>query len=131
MEFSTLISIKLNQEHKIISRNIKYWRFKSANSKFITYFRFIKFYEFLIKQIALKIDTDVDNNQMELLKAIDMLQVNGVVKLNEYNLINKQRRFRNGFIHDLGMNYNTGDMKPDIQRSLNILNTIISRLVRI
>lgn len=130
MEFSTLISFKLNKEHKVISRNIKYWRFKSTNSKFITYFRFIKFYEYLIKQIAQRFATDVDNNQMELLKAINILHAKGILKSNEYNLIDRHRRFRNNFIHDLGMNYNTRELNSDIHKCLQSLNVVLSRLIR-
>ncbi|MCE7735256.1 MAG: hypothetical protein GPJ54_10290 [Candidatus Heimdallarchaeota archaeon] len=129
IQFSQLMSNKLNKEFNNISRNTKYWFFKSKNSKFITYFRFIKFYEYLIKRLATKVGSVTDNNQIEFVKAINMLQTNGLLKLHEYNIINKQRKFRNVFIHDLGMNYSTRDMKVDINRSLYNLNAILSRLL--
>jgi len=130
VEFSVINSSKLTEEYNNIKRNIKYWSLKSKNSKFIVYFRFIKFYEFLLKQIALRIDTSFERNHIEMKKAISVLQSSGFLKLHEFNFIDKQRRLRNSFIHDLGLNFNTNEMKSDICRSLENLNIILSRIFK-
>ena len=123
-----MVALKLLEEFKCLRRNIRFWLFKHKDTRIVTYFRFIKFSEFIVKELALATQLNKREDQIDLVKAIEFLQSNGTLKLHEFKWMDKQRSIRNGFIHDLGINYTTREMKSDMSKSLHILNVILSRV---
>jgi uncharacterized protein YutE (UPF0331/DUF86 family) len=121
---------KLNEEYRMITKNLKFWCFKSDDSKFITYLRFIKFYEFIIKRMALMVNTRLNNSPIDLRGAIEIIKSSGMLDDQEFSAVDQQRQFRNLFMHDLGLNYDIQRIKPSIQRGLVQLNLIMLKIIR-